>query len=97
MTERVGSCSSRHHSTSVRSPKVQHMAMPAPLSGSAAGWATTGTSTPNSGERTVVPNRRGIPLVVGVGDQRDRGRDQLGAGRLDVDRRRPAPWKATRW
>ena len=56
MTDRVGSCSSRHHRTSVRSPKVQHIAMPAPLSISAAGWATTGTSTPNSGVDTVVPN-----------------------------------------
>ena len=37
MTDRVGSCSSRHHSTSVRSPKVQHIAMPAPLSISASG------------------------------------------------------------
>ena len=54
-TERVGSRSSRHHWTSVRSPNVQHMAMPAPLSISASGWATTGTSTPNTGEVTVVP------------------------------------------
>ena len=30
------SCSSRHQATSVRSPKVQHMAIPAPLSISAA-------------------------------------------------------------
>ena len=56
MTERVGSDSSRHQRTSVRSPKVQHMAMPAPLSISAAGCATTGTSTPNSGVVTVEPN-----------------------------------------
>jgi len=56
ITERVGSRSSRHHSTSVRSPKVQHIAMPAPLSISAAGCASTGTSTPNSGVVTVVPN-----------------------------------------
>ena len=62
------------------------MAMPAPLSGSAAGCATTGTSTPNSGERDRGAEQRGIPLVVGVGDQRHRGRDELGAGGLDVDR-----------
>ena len=55
MSERIGSCSSRHHMTSVRSPKVQHMAMPAPLSISAARCASTGTSTPKSGEVTVVP------------------------------------------
>ena len=35
---------------------MQHMAMPAPLSISAAGCATTGTSTPKTGEVTVVPN-----------------------------------------
>ena len=46
MITRAGSCSSRHQITSVRSPNVQHMAMPAPLSGSAAGWASTGSSTP---------------------------------------------------
>ena len=57
MTERVGSCSSRHQMTSVRSPNVQHIAMPAPLSISAPGWASTGTSTPNRGVVTVVPNR----------------------------------------
>jgi hypothetical protein len=56
MTVRTGSWSSRHQVTSVRSPKVQHMAMPAPLSISAAGCATTGTSTPKTGEVTVVPN-----------------------------------------
>ena len=56
MIDRVGSCSSRHQVTSVRSPKVQHMAMPAPLSGSASRCATTGISTPKSGEVTVDPN-----------------------------------------
>ena len=35
---------------------MQHIAMPAPLSGSAASWASTGISTPNTGEVTVVPN-----------------------------------------
>jgi hypothetical protein len=56
MIERLGSCSSRHQMTSVRSPKVQHMAIPAPLSGSAAQCASTGTSTPKSGVHTVWPN-----------------------------------------
>ena len=56
MTVRTGSWSSRHQVTSVRSPKVQHIAMPAPLSGSAAGCASTGISTPKTGEVTVVPN-----------------------------------------
>ena len=54
---RSGSCRSRHQSMSVVSPKVQHMAMPAPLSFSAAGCGRTGTSTPKTGEDTVVPNR----------------------------------------
>ena len=52
---RAGRSSSRHHVTSVVSPKVHTMAMPVPFSGSARGWAWTGTSTPNRGVRTVVP------------------------------------------
>ena len=36
---------------SVVSPKVQHMAMPAPLSISASGWGRIGTSTPYTGRR----------------------------------------------
>ena len=40
---------------SVTSPNVQIMAIPVPLSGWANRWATTGTSTPKSGVRTVVP------------------------------------------
>ena len=54
---RVGSSSSRHQTTSVTSPKVQIMAMPEPLSGSARWWASTGTSTPKSGVCTVDPKR----------------------------------------
>ena len=53
---RSGSSRSLHQSMSVVSPKVQHMAMPAPLSFSAAEWGSTGTSTPKTGEVTVVPN-----------------------------------------
>jgi hypothetical protein len=53
---RSGSSRSRHQSMSVVSPKVQHMAMPAPLSISASGWGRIGTSTPYTGEATVVPN-----------------------------------------
>ena len=55
ITVRTGSWSSRHHWTSVRSPNVQHIAMPAPLSGSAAWWASTGISTPKTGLVTVCP------------------------------------------
>jgi hypothetical protein len=56
MTGRVGRSSSRHQITSVRSPKVQTMAIPVPLSGSASRCASTGTSTEKSGVRTVRPN-----------------------------------------
>ena len=40
-----------------------------------------------------------VALVVGVGDQRDDGGDQLGAGGLDATTAatRPALWNATRW
>ena len=79
---------------------MQHIAMPAPLSGSAAGCASTGISTPKTGEVTVVPNSALVALVVGVRDQGDARGDQLGAGRLDRRRDRPVGsgrWKATRW
>ena len=56
MIARTGSFSSRHHTTSVTSPKVQIIAMPLPFSGSASGWALIGTRTPKSGVSTVVPN-----------------------------------------
>ena len=55
MMARVGKLSSRHQITSVRSPNVQIMAMPVPLSICASGCARTGTSTPYSGVRTVLP------------------------------------------
>jgi len=54
--DRVGRRSSRHQVTSVVSPNVQIMAMPDPLSGWASSWARTGTSTPKTGEVTMVPN-----------------------------------------
>ncbi|CAB4534568.1 unannotated protein [freshwater metagenome] len=54
---RFGRSSSRHQITSVTSPKVQIMAIPEPLSIWAKRWATTGTSTSNSGVRTVLPNK----------------------------------------
>ncbi len=52
---RTGSFSSRHHVTSVMSPKVQIIAMPLPFSGSASACASTGTRTPKSGVTTSVP------------------------------------------
>ncbi len=85
MTLRVGSWSSRHHTTSVVSPNVQIIAMPEPFSGSASGCASTGTVTPNSGVVTVGAEAGLVPLVVGVRDQRDARRDQLGPRGLDDD------------
>ena len=55
MIGRVGKLSSRHHTTSVRSPNVQTMAMPVPLSICASSCASTGTATSNNGVRTMVP------------------------------------------
>ncbi len=69
------------------------------LVGLGAGWATTGTSTPKTGVRTVVPNSGLIALVVGMRDQGDARRDQLGPGGLDVDgppAGPPEPSNATR-
>jgi hypothetical protein len=68
--------------TSVRSPNVQIIAAPVPFSGSARRWASTGTSTPNSGLVTVGAEQRLVALVVGVGDQGHAADDQLGAGGL---------------
>ena len=56
ITVRTGSSQLAPPLTSVRSPNVQHIAMPAPLSISASGCATTGISTPKTGVVTVVPN-----------------------------------------
>ena len=56
MTARTGNASSRHQITSVTSPKVQIIAMPLPLAGSASGCGLTGTRTPNSGVMTSFPN-----------------------------------------
>ncbi|CAB4663535.1 unannotated protein [freshwater metagenome] len=53
---RFGRSSSRHQITSVTSPKVQIIAIPEPLSFWARWCARTGTSTPNNGVFTVLPN-----------------------------------------
>ena len=84
--ERTGSPSSRHQMTSVVSPNVQIIAMPEPFSGSASSCATTGTSTSNSGERTVRAEQGLVARVVGMGDEGDARGEQLGSRRLDVDR-----------
>ena len=72
------------------SPNVQIIAMPLPFSGSASACALTGTRTPNSGVITSVPNSGLIALVVGMRDQRDAGRNQLGPRRFDLDGAAPS-------
>ena len=54
---RVAKFSSRHQITSVKSPNVQTMAMPEPLSGWASGWACTGTETLKIGVCATLPNK----------------------------------------
>ena len=83
ISARDGRFSSRHHVTSVVSPNVQIIAMPVPLSGSARWWASTGTSTSNSGVRTVRAEQRLVARVVGMGDDRDATGEQLRASRVD--------------
>ena len=70
----------------MRSPKVQHMAMPAPLSISAAGCASTGHLDAEERRAHRGAEHRLVALVVGVGDEGDTARDELGPGRLDVHR-----------
>ena len=83
--------------TSVVSPNVQIMAMPEPFSGSASSWATTGTSTPNSGVVARCAEQRLVAVVVGMGDEGDAGGQQLGAGGLDEQRLAVGPSKRIRW
>ena len=64
------------------------MAAPVPLSGWARGWASTGTSTPKTGVRTVVPTSRGEAGVVGMDDDRHARRQQLRPGGVDQQPRR---------
>jgi hypothetical protein len=46
---------------------------------------------------TVGAEQRLVPLVVGVGDQRDAGDEQLGPGGRDDDVAAVGRWKASRW
>ncbi len=89
MITRAGSCSSRHQVTSVRSPKVQHITMPEPLSGSASRVAEHRQLHPEHGAGDGAPEQVGVALVVGMGDQGHAGGDQLRPGGLDArpDRR----------
>ena len=71
--------------TSVTSPNVQIIATPVPFSGSASGCGLTGTRTPNSGVIDLGAEQRLVALVVGMRDERDARRDQLGPRRVDLD------------
>ena len=72
------------------------MAMPAPLSGSAAGCASTGTSTPKSGEVTVEP--KSAAYLWSSGWAMSATTEGMSSGRVVSMKIGPsAPWKATRW
>ena len=88
MITRVGSCSSRHQVTSVRSPNVQHMTKPG---------SQLALDELVREHRQLHPEHRaghrladqiGVPLIVRVRDQRHAGRDEFGTGGFDVDRAR---------
>ena len=85
---RTGSDSSRHHVTSVVSPNVQIIATPVPFSGSASSWATIGTDDAEQRRDDRLAEQRLVALVVGVGDDGHAGRQQLGPGGVDQQRRR---------
>jgi hypothetical protein len=89
--------SSRHQMTSVRSPKVQIMAMPLPFSGSASGCAFTGTGTPKSGVITTGAEERLVARVVGMRHERHARRQQLGPRGVDLDERAVRLAEAQRW
>ena len=85
ITLRVGSCSSRHHTTSVVSPKVQIIAMPEPFSGSASVVREHRHRHAEQRRRHRGAEPVPVALVVRVRDQRHARRDQLGARGLDDD------------
>ena len=98
MITRVGSCNSRHQVTSVRSPNVQHMTRPDPLSGSAASCAMTGSSTPYRGEVTVWPKSPAYRSSSGCAMSATQA--AMSSGRVVSMCTGPAPSvrsKATRW
>ena len=67
---------------------MQHIAMPAPLSGSASGVRQHGDLDVEQRRADRGAEQVLVALVVGVRDERDAGGQQLGAGGLDVDGRR---------
>ena len=75
---------------------MQIIAMPEPLSGSASGWATTGTSTPNSGVRTVVPNSGWYRSSSGWATSATQAGSSSGRV-VSMSTGPPAPAKAIRW
>ena len=61
------------------------IAMPLPFSGSASGWALTGTGTLNRGVHDLGSKQWLIARVVGVSDEGDACRNQFRSGRIDLD------------
>ncbi|OUD93176.1 hypothetical protein CMMCAS03_05575 [Clavibacter michiganensis subsp. michiganensis] len=94
---RFSSCSSRHQTTSLRSPKVQTMAMPDPLSGCARWCASTGTSTPNTGVVTVVPKSPWYRSSSGCATRATHAARSSGRVVSMITSSPPARWNARRW
>ena len=67
------------------SPNVQIIAMPDPFSGSASGCARTGTRGVEQRREHLGAEQLAVALVVGMGDEGDARRDQLGPSGLDHD------------
>jgi hypothetical protein len=91
ITARTGRLSSRHHVTSVTSPKVQIIAMPLP---SRVGKRVGHDRHPHAEERgrDVMAEQRLVARIVRMRDERHACRNQLGPRRFDLEDR---PW-ATR-
>ena len=73
-----------HQTTSCLSPKVQIITAPEPKAGSTASSRTTGTAWPKSGTVSG-PASAAYRSSVGVDGHRDAGRQELGAGRGDLE------------
>ena len=96
MRARVSSCSSRHQVTSVVSPKVQIMAIPAPLSGCASGCLDLDLNAKQRGGDGGAEQRL-VTLIVRVCHESHTGGQQLGAV-VSIQTFSPlGRWKLMRW
>ena len=85
MTARTGRLSSRHQVTSVMSPNVQIIAMPLPFVGIGQRMRLDRHAHAEQRRDDLLAEQRLVPLVVGMRDERDAGRNQLGPRRFDLD------------